>query len=81
MLDKSQPASGWIGQPFHEEEERELLELEARYCSYGDTVHYTEPPKIFERCEGSFIYDGRTRRSSTCRCGTRPSTSATPIRA
>lgn len=35
-----------------------LLELEARYCSYGDTVHYTEVPKIFERCEGSFIYDG-----------------------
>lgn len=35
----------------------ELLELEARYCSHGDTVHYTYPPKIFERCEGSFIYD------------------------
>ncbi len=30
----------------------ELLELEAIYCSHGDTVHYTEP-KIFERCEGS----------------------------
>jgi 4-aminobutyrate aminotransferase/(S)-3-amino-2-methylpropionate transaminase len=38
--------------------EEELLELEARYCSYGDTVHYTDVPKIFERCEGSFIYDG-----------------------
>ena len=33
-------------------DEAELLALEARYCSHGDTVHYTEPPKIFERCEG-----------------------------
>ena len=31
----------------------ELLADEARYCSFGDTVHYAEPPKIFERCEGS----------------------------
>jgi len=38
--------------------EAELLALEAEYCSFGDTVHYTEVPKIFERCEGSFIYDG-----------------------
>ena len=41
--------------------EAELLELEARYCSHGDTVHYTNPPKIFDRCEGSFIYDGAGR--------------------
>ncbi|MFM9939377.1 MAG: aspartate aminotransferase family protein [Hyphomicrobiaceae bacterium] len=34
-----------------------LLELEAKYCSHGDTVHYTDPPKLFERCEGSFLYD------------------------
>ena len=34
-------------------DEAELLKLEAIYCSYGDTVHYAEPPKIFERCEGS----------------------------
>jgi len=42
--------------------EVELLALEARYCSHGDTVHYTDPPKIFDRCEGSFLYDagGRT---------------------
>ncbi len=38
--------------------EAELLELERAYCSHGDTVHYSEPPKIFERCEGSFLYDG-----------------------
>ncbi len=42
--------------------EAELLALEARYCSFGDTVHYTEPPKIFDRCEGSFIYDAENRR-------------------
>jgi len=38
-----------------------LLELESRYCSHGDTVHYTDPPKIFERCEGSYIYDAEGR--------------------
>ena len=39
------------------DEEAELLRLEALYCSHGDTVHYAEQPKIFERCEGSFLYD------------------------
>jgi len=43
------------------ESEAELLELERMYCSHGDTVHYTEPPKIFERCEGSFLYDSLGR--------------------
>lgn len=37
--------------------QKELLEDEARYCSFGDTVHYIDPPKIFERCEGSYLYD------------------------
>ncbi len=37
--------------------ETELLEMEKEYCSFGDTVHYLEPPKIFDHCEGSFIYD------------------------
>jgi 4-aminobutyrate aminotransferase-like enzyme len=37
--------------------EAELLALEDKYCSHGDTVHYTNPPKIFERCEGSYVYD------------------------
>ena len=41
--------------------EDELLALEAQYCSHGDTVHYTNPPKMFERCEGSYIYDGQGR--------------------
>ena len=39
--------------------EAELLALEAQYCSHGDTVHYTDPPKIFERAEGSFLYDAQ----------------------
>ena len=37
----------------------ELMELERRYCSHGDTVHYLEPPKVFSNCEGSFLYDGQ----------------------
>ncbi len=41
--------------------EAELLRLEAEYCSHGDTVHYTNPPKIFDRCEGSFLYDSEGR--------------------
>ena len=39
------------------DEERELLARENRYCSHGDTVHYAETPKLFERCEGSYLYD------------------------
>lgn len=43
-------------------EEAALLALESKYCSHGDTVHYSDPPKIFERCEGSFMFDSRGRR-------------------
>src|SRR5260370_40459990 len=39
------------------DEERTLLAKEARYCSHGDTVHYAEKPKLFARCEGSYLYD------------------------
>lgn len=35
----------------------ELLEKDSRYCSYGDTVHYAVPPKIFQRCDGSYLFD------------------------
>lgn len=28
--------------------DEQLLELESQYCSYGDTVHYIDPAKIFE---------------------------------
>jgi len=41
--------------------EDELRQLEARYCSHGDTVHYLPEPKFFERCEGSFLYDAEGR--------------------
>jgi 4-aminobutyrate aminotransferase-like enzyme len=40
-----------------EKTESELLKLERKYCSWGDTVHYLEPPKMFERSEGSYLYD------------------------
>ena len=35
----------------------ELLELERKYCSFGDTVHYLDPPKVFVDCEGSYLFD------------------------
>lgn len=43
------------------DQEADLLRLEALYCSHGDTVHYVEPPKIFTRCQGSYLYDGEDR--------------------
>jgi 4-aminobutyrate aminotransferase/(S)-3-amino-2-methylpropionate transaminase len=43
-------------------EEEALLALENRVCSYGDTVHYAERPRIFGRCEGSYLYDLHGRR-------------------
>ncbi len=35
----------------------ELLEMDRKYCSWGDTVHYLNPPKCFARSEGSYLYD------------------------
>ncbi|MDD5437417.1 MAG: aminotransferase class III-fold pyridoxal phosphate-dependent enzyme, partial [Candidatus Omnitrophica bacterium] len=37
--------------------DEELLKLEAKYCSWGDTVHYVEKPNIFAECRGSCLYD------------------------
>ncbi|MCX5686698.1 MAG: aminotransferase class III-fold pyridoxal phosphate-dependent enzyme, partial [Candidatus Omnitrophica bacterium] len=37
--------------------DEELLKLEAKYCSWGDTIHYVERPNIFARCKGSCLYD------------------------
>lgn len=37
--------------------EDELRLLEETYCSHGDTVHYTDHPKFFTECDGSFMYD------------------------
>src|SRR5579862_2863229 len=38
-------------------DEQELLAMEQKYCSWGDTVHYLEPPKFFDRAEGNYLYD------------------------
>ncbi|WP_295853333.1 aminotransferase class III-fold pyridoxal phosphate-dependent enzyme [uncultured Xylophilus sp.] len=35
----------------------QLLADEAQYCSFGDTVHYVNPPKIFAGCDGSYMID------------------------
>jgi 4-aminobutyrate aminotransferase / (S)-3-amino-2-methylpropionate transaminase / 5-aminovalerate transaminase len=53
----SRPPRGRDGPAGAALSEAELLALEASYCSHGDTVHYTNPPKIFERAEGAFLYD------------------------
>ncbi len=35
----------------------ELLKLDAKYCSWGDTVHYAQKLNIFDRAEGIYLYD------------------------
>lgn len=35
----------------------DLLAAEAKYCSWGDTVHYVPKPNIFEGCHGNYLYD------------------------
>ncbi len=35
----------------------ELLNLEAKYCSWGDTVHYAEKLNVFKKAQGSYLYD------------------------
>ena len=37
--------------------EEALREKESKYCSHGDTVHYSPVPKFFQNCEGSFLFD------------------------
>ncbi len=41
--------------------EDELLKLEAEYCSWGDTVHYSQKLNIFDRAEGIYLYDRQGR--------------------
>ena len=52
MKTKSKPAltKGSLG-------EKALLELEARYCSWGDTVHYAKELTFFQEAKGSYLYD------------------------
>ncbi|HTQ31747.1 MAG TPA: aminotransferase class III-fold pyridoxal phosphate-dependent enzyme [Opitutaceae bacterium] len=37
----------------------DLLELEAKYCSWGDTVHYARELTLFRRAESIYLYDER----------------------
>ena len=37
--------------------EERLQRIENEVCSHCDTVHYAEQPRIFGRCEGSYLYD------------------------
>lgn len=37
--------------------DEDLLELEAKYCSWGDTVHYAKELTMFSRAEGIYLYD------------------------
>lgn len=46
-----------MNMPKRTADEKLLLEKESKYCSYGDTVHYMEPARIFAHCEGAFLYD------------------------
>jgi len=55
MTTRREPSDG--SPPSSSTDEQELLQLERKYCSWGDTVHYLEPPKCFERCEGSYLFD------------------------
>ena len=34
-----------------------LHEKDAIYCSWGDTVHYADPPKFFSSCDGCYLQD------------------------
>jgi hypothetical protein len=38
-------------------EKEEILAIEQEVYSWGDTVHYLNPPKIFRAYKGSYIYD------------------------
>lgn len=39
--------------------DEEIKALDEKYCSWGDTVHYSTNPKVFRDCEGSFMYDSK----------------------
>lgn len=41
--------------------EKNLLDVERKYCSWGDTVHYNDQPKLFNESENHYLidFDGR----------------------
>jgi 4-aminobutyrate aminotransferase/(S)-3-amino-2-methylpropionate transaminase len=43
-------------------DQQRLRELGAEYCSWGDTVHYNEPLKIFTESDGLYIKDAEGNR-------------------
>ncbi|MFO1504592.1 MAG: aminotransferase class III-fold pyridoxal phosphate-dependent enzyme [Steroidobacteraceae bacterium] len=47
--------------PADDLDERTLRDMEAEYCSFGDTVHYLPEPNFFSDCEGSYLRDNQGR--------------------
>lgn len=41
--------------------DQQLLELESKYCSWGDTVHYAKKLNIFREADGIYVYDSHGR--------------------
>lgn len=39
--------------------DEEIRELDDKYCSWGDTTHYSKNPKVFRDCSGSFMFDSK----------------------
>ena len=38
-------------------DDAQLLADEAKYCSFGDTVHYVEHPNLFAQCENIGMFN------------------------
>ena len=47
------------GLPEQNDPGEDLLELEARYCSWGDTVHYAQELTMFDRAESIYLFDDK----------------------
>jgi 4-aminobutyrate aminotransferase-like enzyme len=54
MSDKAAVKKNKVNSPVPSDD---LLALEAKYCSWGDTVHYADKLNIFKSAKGSFLYD------------------------
>ena len=47
------------GSPGQNDPGEDLLELEAKYCSWGDTVHYAKELTMFDRAESIYLFDDK----------------------
>jgi len=47
------------GAPAPTDPTENLLELEAQYCSWGDTVHYAQELTMFERADSIYLFDDK----------------------